>query len=83
MARLNDTDAIRKMPGGAARGGSVGDAVSFESLSGQLGGANTRLAPFASRGGFVTGRGMSAKVDSGQEKANGALEELCKPSCCP
>ena len=79
MARLNDTEAIRqKMPGGAPRSGAVGDSVSFESLSGQLASANYRPATFASRGGYLTGRKLSAKTDAGPEGQSGAHDELCK-----
>ncbi len=82
MARLNDTEAIRnRIPGGAPRGGAVGDAVSFEGLAGQLAGANTRLAPLASRAGFVTGRALSKQTGSGPERLGGANEELHKPYC--
>lgn len=81
MGRLNDTEAIRtKMPGGAPRGGSVGDSIGFESLDGQMTNRNYRPASWASRVGFVTGRRLSVNTGSGPEGQDGAHEELCKPT---
>lgn len=80
MSRLNDTEAIRgRMPGGSPRSGTVGDSVSFESLDGQMTNRNYRPASYASRAGFVTGRNLSVKTDSGPEGQGGAHEELHKP----